>query len=251
MIGILVIGNEILSAQVRDTNLAYMLEHLAKAGQTVLEVRFVRDEMDAIVEALRALHERCHWVFSSGGVGPTHDDVTLPAYAQAFGRNMVRDPELMRRLEQYHGAPLSDAQARMAWVPEGTELVAATPETWPVPKLENCFALPGVPEIFIKKFNAVLALLPPAAPTWYAHVLTSEHEFQFAEFLDALQRQFADLEIGSYPKYTGPYRTKITVKAKDSEKAERCLAALKAHFQAQASLVGEQSVMAYSPQLES
>jgi len=250
VIGIVVIGNEILSGQVRDSNLAYMLQQLARVGFTVTEVRMVRDDTAAIAEALLALSGRCEHVFSCGGVGPTHDDVTLEAYGLAFARPMVQHPDLLFLLERYYGSPLTPGQARMAWVPEGTECLAGTPDSWPVPKLGNCWALPGLPEAFRRKLDALLDSLPPPLPTWYGHLLTSETESAFAEELRDLQAAHAQVELGSYPKSHASYRTKITVKGKDRAVADKALIALELFFARRGSLAGKQEIGPYQPGLE-
>ena len=213
MISILIIGNEILSHQVQDTNLKHMLEHFSKRGIPVDEARIIRDHIDLISEAIRELSARSRYVISTGGLGPTHDDVTLKAYARAYNVPMVLHPELDQRLKDYFGERYNEATRQMAVIPENTELVFSGQLSWPIIKVANCYVLPGLPEIFERKFVGVLEDLPPVPDYFRADIYTTNDENSFAEMLSRIQEQYPEVEIGSYPTFQHPeYSAHLTFK---------------------------------------
>src|SRR5881409_2569553 len=153
--GIIVIGNEILSGKVVDTNSPYLTRELRKLGVTVRRILTIPDELDEIAAAVATFHRTYDVVFTSGGVGPTHDDVTIEGVARGLGVRVVRDPGLQTRLEEAFSGKPNDARLRMADVPEGAELLAPDPLIVPVVAIRNVFVFPGVPEIFRRKFDAI------------------------------------------------------------------------------------------------
>jgi len=215
VISILIIGNEILTAQVADFNLGYMLPRLAAAGYQVDEVRIVRDDLDVIVATIRQLSQRSRYVISTGGIGPTHDDVTLKAYAEAFSVSLESHPQMEAIITSHYGDRLTEAHLRHAILPSNIELIPGADPRWPVLKVANCFVLPGLPEAFLKKFPGVLSALP-SLPTWqFAAVMTHCEEAVFAKGLTLIQNQHPHLEIGSYPNWhRDDYRAKITLKGR-------------------------------------
>lgn len=216
MISILIIGNEILSAQVKDFNLGYMLPRLAKAGYPVDEVRIIRDELPIIVDAIRELSQTSSFLISTGGIGPTHDDLTLKAYAQAFDVPLEPHAAMTKNIRDHFGDKVKPGHLRHAVLPTNTELIPSGNPKWPIIKVANCFVLPGLPEAFLNKFPGVLKALPPL-PTWqYAAVMLTCGEANFAETLTRIQQEFPEIEIGSYPNWHRPeYRAKITLKGRD------------------------------------
>lgn len=214
MISILIIGNEILSNQVQDHNLKVMLEALNKRSYKIDEVRIVRDEMDTISGAIRELSAKSTYVISTGGVGPTHDDITLEAYAQAFNVSLCIQPDLHQRLQSWLGdKPMKESMLRMVRMPENVELVDLGPKTWPLVKVVNCFVLPGLPEVFDKKFAGVLEVLPQVDRILFAEVFTRSDETDFAAGLTDIQTALPEIEIGSYPTYDrSDYAAHITLK---------------------------------------
>jgi len=238
LISILIIGNEILSGQVDNTNLSYAIERLSLAGYRVQEVRVVEDQMADIRDAVSSLSARSRYVVSSGGLGPTHDDVTLSAFAMAFEAKMVVHPDLEQRLIDFFGGTLTQSQHSMALVPEGSELVYPRPDQWPLLMVRNCFAFPGMPEFFRKKIDLLVEYLPKLQPLYYAEVLTRSWETEFATELAAIQARHHSVELGSYPKLKrDPYATKITIKSRQVESIQPCLRDLIAVFEALDSLV--------------
>ena len=165
-------------------------------------------------------------VFTSGGVGPTHDDVTIEGVARAFGRKVVRHPELDRRLREYLGANANAARMRMADVPEGAELIHDQRLGFPTIKCENVYVLPGIPEILEQKFLTLKDRFA-ASPYHLRVVFTRDGEGAIAEHLNATVAKFPDLLLGSYPKLGDPeYAVKLTLESKDRSYLEAALAHL-------------------------
>lgn len=252
MISILIIGNEILSAQVVDFNLKHMLPRLAKAGFPVDEVRIVRDTLPVITQAIKDLSTQSDFLISTGGIGPTHDDLTLKAYADAFDSPLKSNPDLEARLRDYFGPGIGMEKLRHAILPACAELVAGDDKVWPIVKVHNCFVLPGLPEAFLKKFQGVLKALPPL-PTWqFAAIMTSKSETDFASGLAAIQDEFPEVEIGSYPNWHRPdYRAKITLKGRDLQTLNQVFERTKALINGLSGLVAEVTPQPYDPQKHS
>nr|WP_243436031.1 molybdopterin-binding protein [Acanthopleuribacter pedis] len=247
----IIIGNEILSAQIEDTNLKYMLRRLAEEGYAVDEARIIGDDIGVISATIRALSAQSRFVISTGGVGPTHDDVTLEAYGAAFDSPMILHPTLADGIKGYYGDKLTPAALRQATVPECTELVRFGETKWPIIKVKNCFVLPGLPEVFVRKFEGVVGLLPNSVQRYYAELLSGVEEAQFAEALTRYQEEFLEVEIGSYPRWNHhEYAAKITLKSTNETQLKELYAALLAFFKEQAHLVGSQEPAPYVPQQE-
>lgn len=232
---VLLIGNELLSGKVQDANLLVIARELRGLGVHLRRVNTIEDELETITAEVRSLAASHDWVVTSGGIGPTHDDVTLPAVAAAFGRTMVRSPELEGLLRDYYGARLLPTHLRMADVPDGTELVLADrepsggqPHPWPTILVRNVFVLPGVPQVFQMKMAAVRARLSRlGAKPFVSHaVMVDLDEGQIKEALDDVVAKYPDVSIGSYPTWIGaPYKTKLTF---DGTEAARVMAAREA-----------------------
>ncbi len=199
---VIVIGNEILSGRTRDANLPHLARELAALGIRLREARVVPDEIDAIAEAVNTCRRRYDLVFTTGGIGPTHDDVTARAVARAFGRRLVRDPEAERRLRAWYGAErLNAARLKMAEVPEGAELVDNPVSAAPGFRVENVYVLAGIPEVARAMFETLKPRLAGAPPLAARTLLVHAPEGEVAAVLAEVQRAFPDLEIGSYPFY--------------------------------------------------
>jgi molybdenum cofactor synthesis domain-containing protein len=223
---IVVIGNEILSGKSQDRNAAFLIGELYRLGVALRRIVIIPDDVEEIAGAVRECASRFDYVFTSGGVGPTHDDLTIEGVARAFGRRIVRHAELVRIISGYCGGQLDDPRLRMADVPEGAELIFAQGLAWPVLALENTYILPGVPEHFKTKFEAIRERFR-ASPFFLRSVYTREDEFDIAPRLNQVAGDHPDVEIGSYPSSTrDDYRVKITIESKREEAVERALAAL-------------------------
>lgn len=222
----LVIGNEILSGKVADANVVYLARELRELGVSLERVVFVPDDVDTIVRDLRALSEAYDVVFTSGGVGPTHDDVTIEAVAKAFGRRVVRAAAFEALLRELYGSHLTEAHLRMADVPEGAELVSNEQVRWPTVFVGNVYVFPGIPEIFRAKFP-VLRDRFRQEPWHLRMVFTVLDEGHLKEPLDRVVASFPGVQVGSYPKLSDPeYHVKITLEAKDRAAVDAATEAL-------------------------
>lgn len=211
---ILVIGNEVLSGKVEEQNARFLIGELRELGVDLKCILTIPDEPEEIAAAVKDLAVRFDYVFTSGGVGPTHDDVTINSIARAFGHRIVRHPELESLLRRYFGEGIDETRLRMADVPEGAELVYGEDLKYPVLACGNVFIFPGVPELFRKKFTAIRDRFR-VAPFYLRIVHTLEDEFDLAERLQAIADAHPKVAIGSYPNFATPeYKVKLTLESK-------------------------------------
>jgi len=223
---IIVIGNEILSGKVIDTNAPFLTRELRAIGVTLKRILTIPDEVDEIAEAVKEFRPRYDVVFTSGGVGPTHDDVTMEGIAKGLGRRLVRHPAIETRLREFYKEHVNDARLKMSEVPEGAELLVDGRLGFPTVKCENFYILPGIPELFEQKFEALRERFS-ATPYTMRVVYTREGEGSIAEHLNATLAAFPELLLGSYPKLSHPeYTVKLTLESKDPEYVDRALAHL-------------------------
>ena len=222
--GIILIGNEILSGKITDANAAYLCRELRELGVEVRRVVVIPDDIALIAEEVAAFSKAFDLVFTSGGVGPTHDDVTIEGVARAMGVPVVRHPELVTLLERYYRETLTEAALRMAEIPEGAELVVAGELRFPNVAMRNVYVLPGVPEIFRRKFDAMRERFRDA-PIHLKNVYVRIGEGTLADYLNALLGSFPLLAVGSYPELSNPeYRVKVTLESRDRGYLEQALA---------------------------
>jgi molybdenum cofactor synthesis domain-containing protein len=227
---IVLIGNEILSGKIADVNAPYLCRELRELGVDVRRVSVVPDEIDVIATEIATCARAWDIVFTSGGVGPTHDDVTMEGVARALDRPVVRHPELVALLRRYYGDRLTSTHLKMAEVPAGAELVAGETLRFPTIVAGNVYILPGVPEIFRQKFAAVRERFR-GQPYGLRNVFVSIGEGTLADYLNALLRDFPALLLGSYPELANPeYRVKVTLESRDPGYLEEALAALLARL---------------------
>ena len=220
----LIIGNEILTGKIQESNLAYLGQELFKLGIALQRAVVCRDDVDVIVRDLNALRATHDYVFTSGGVGPTHDDVTLPAVAKAFGRGLQRAAAIEALIRAYHGERVTAEHLRMADVPEGARLIANDDVPWPTIAVENVYVFPGVPEIFRLKFPVLRAQLGEGTGFVSRAVLTMCDEGEIASNLAQVAERYPDLFVGSYPRFRDPlYRLKVTVDGADETRVARAL----------------------------
>jgi molybdenum cofactor synthesis domain-containing protein len=198
---LIIIGNEILSGRTLDANLSYIATRLGEIGVRMAEARIVPDDETAIVEAINACRARHTYVFTTGGIGPTHDDITGACIAKAFGRRYERNREAERRLLAYYPPErVNEARMSMADMPEGVELIDNPISVAPGFRIENVHVLPGVPKIMQAMLDGVLPTLKggPKVQARAITVLAPEGDVAAAGLGD-LQARFPTLEIGSYP----------------------------------------------------
>ncbi len=196
----LVIGNEILSGKTQDLNMNFAAKELTKIGVNMDEARVVRDDEEEIIKAVNELRAKYDYVFTSGGIGPTHDDITALSVAKAFGVKLIRDERAVKLLEEhYPPEKRNDARMKMADIPEGADLLNNPVSSAPGFKIENVFVMAGVPKIMQSMFAACKEYLVGGDPV-HAHLVSSYvTEGNIASELSDLQDSYPDIEIGSYP----------------------------------------------------
>jgi molybdenum cofactor synthesis domain-containing protein len=224
--GLLVIGNEILSGKIVDTNSPFLAGELRELGVDLERILVIPDVVDTIAEETRRFSEAYDHVFTSGGIGPTHDDVTMEAIAQAFDRRLVLDDQICARIERTQQEPLNDAMKKMAFMPEGASIIDVSDLWFPVIVLENVHVLPGIPQLFEKKFNSIRDRFA-GVPIHLKRIFVTRHESEIAEDLHALLREFSELMLGSYPRIGEPdYRVMLTLESRDADYLKRAAEAL-------------------------
>jgi molybdenum cofactor synthesis domain-containing protein len=226
---ILLIGNELLSGKVQDQNFSYLARELYSLGVELRRAVVILDFVEVIAEEVRALAASHDIVFTSGGVGPTHDDVTIEGVARAFQRKVVPIPELETQMREYYGERLTPNHLRMALAPEGVELVSGQSTRWPTMKVENVYILPGVPEIFRLKLDALKERLA-TDPFTLAEIFLDCDEAGVAQVLFDAAANHPAVQIGSYPRFDegADHRVKITLESKERARVEAALRELRA-----------------------
>jgi len=225
--GVVIIGNEVLSGRVRDCNLAMIAGKLATHGIYIREARVVPDLDAEIAAAVNACRARYDYVLTTGGIGPTHDDITAEGVARAFGVVLVRHPEAVRRLEaHYPPGTLTEARLRMAQIPEGADLIDNPISAAPGFRIGSVHVLAGVPDIAAAMMDALLPSLQ-GGPTLLSCVVSCDlGEGRVAAGLAAVQTRFPQVEIGSYPYFRGnSYGTSVVLR---SVREDRLAAAMQA-----------------------
>lgn len=197
---LIVIGDEILSGRTQDANLAYLAKWLNVQGIRLSEARVVSDDMGAIAEAVNALKPPAHdYLFTTGGIGPTHDDITVDAIAAALGRPVVMHPEAEATLRAYYGDRITDARLRMARVPEGADLLPNPVSGAPGIRIGNIFIMAGVPKITQGMLAGLDGKLQGGRPVLSRSIGAWTGESAVADLLRDTERAFEDVQIGSYP----------------------------------------------------
>ena len=198
--GMLVIGNEVLSGRTRDTNTNFIATRLTELGIRLREARVIPDDEAVIIASVREMSARFDYVFTSGGIGPTHDDITADCIAKAFNVPLSVHPEARGRLERHYPAGgLNEARLRMARVPEGGTLIDNPVSIAPGFRIGNVFVMAGVPNVMQAMFDSIRHELVGGAKLYSRTLSSFALEGQIASGLAAIQNRHADLEIGSYP----------------------------------------------------
>jgi molybdenum cofactor synthesis domain-containing protein len=226
---VVIIGNEILSGRTQDVNLKYLAERLNGLGIRLREARVVPDVPEAIVETVNEVRARHDYVFTTGGIGPTHDDITSECVARAFGVPLIRNPEAVAILEaHYEPGMLNEARLRMANTPEGASLLPNPVSAAPGFRIGNVFVMAGVPSIMQAMFDGIAHELVGGAPMLTRTVVAYLPEGAIAAALGALQERFPALEIGSYPFFRqGRFGTSLVLRGTDSEELAAAAGELK------------------------
>jgi molybdenum cofactor synthesis domain-containing protein len=217
---ILIIGSEVLSGKVTDENSPYLARELRSLGVEVRRVVTIPDERPTIVREVRDMARDHDVVFTTGGVGPTHDDVTIAAIAEAFGRRCVRHPVLEAALRGHYGAGITAAQLRMAEVPEGSRLIGAEHFGLPIVAYENVFIFPGIPETVQRKFARIREQFREAPYVLRRIYLRCDEGDIAADLFQAIDR-FPALQLGSYPILHNPdHNVVLTLESKRADEVE-------------------------------
>jgi molybdenum cofactor synthesis domain-containing protein len=231
--GLLVIGDEILSGRTKDKNIGYIAEYLTALGVDLREVRVVPDEEEPIVEAVNALRRRYDYLFTTGGIGPTHDDITADCVAKAFGVPIDHDPRAVAILRERfapRGIELNEARLRMARIPKGGEIIENKISGAPAFRIGNVIVMAGVPAIMQAMLDSVAPSLKTGARMLSASIRADLREGDIGSELGAIARAHPGVLIGSYPFFdekTGP-NTNVVVRARDPEQLHAAVAAVEA-----------------------
>src|SRR5438309_2039718 len=231
--GVLVIGDEILSGRTKDKNIGFIAEYLTNIGIDLKEVRVVADEESDIVDALNALRNRYTYVFTTGGIGPTHDDITADSVAKAFGVGIDHHPEVVARFrERWTEQDLNEARLRMARVPDGAELIQSATILAPGFKLGNVIVMAGVPSIMQAMMDIVAPKLKSGVRMLSDSVRANAREGDIGGPLREIANAHPDTIIGSYPFQDEDKKpnTNLVVRSRDPEKLNPAMAAVKARL---------------------
>ena len=213
--GIIIIGDEILSGKVQDGNAFFMAQELWSHGIKLCRISVIADSVDDIAEEVKNFSDRFDYVFTSGGIGPTHDDITIEGISTAFNVRTVIDPTLKSVLETRQGT-LSSAQLRMAEVPEGAELVNDDSLSFPLIKFKNVFIFPGIPQLLKKKFIAIEKMFHEPL-IYLKKIYVNESETRIAPVLSKIVERYRNVKIGSYPVMENKdYSVMITLESLDA-----------------------------------
>jgi molybdenum cofactor synthesis domain-containing protein len=226
---LLIIGNEILSGRTQDANLAYIAKGLGEIGVRLREVRVIPDVDETIIATVNEVRAKFDYVFTTGGIGPTHDDITSECVARAFGVPWVLDEEARRRLASGYGpGELNEARLRMAHIPEGASLIDNPISRAPGFQIGNVFVMAGVPRIMQAMFDGVKKSLKGGPPVLSRSITCALAEGILADGLGKLQHRYADLDIGSYPYYRrGGVGVALVMRGTDRERLAAAAAELK------------------------
>ena len=221
---IIVIGNEILSGRTQDTNTSTLATWLNSNGIKVVEVRVVPDEEKIIVETLNFFRKTYDYVFTTGGIGPTHDDITAQSVAKAFGKKYEIHKEAYKILESYYKpGEFNEGRQKMVWMPENAELIFNPTSGAPGFSVENVFCLPGVPSILKSMLGGLTNSIVGGKPILSLTISLRTVESEIANSLTKVQNDNKDVEIGSYPFFhAGKLGVSIVIRSEDQNKIDNC-----------------------------
>lgn len=230
---VIVIGNEILSGRTHDVNTNFIAKAMTAKGIQLTEARVVPDDFDLIIEAVNLMRERYDYVFTTGGIGPTHDDMTAEAIARAFGVKLVQHESAYQMLLDYYKDPalLNDARLKMTYLPEGSDMIINKVTGAPGFKIGNVYAMAGVPKIMQAMVESLLPSLAGGVKIYSISVTVNLVESQIADILQKLEEDNDGVEIGSYPSFKeGIGKVSAVIRGADKEKLEHVSKALQHAF---------------------
>ena len=215
--GIIIIGDEILSGRTKDTNINWIATELNNIGVRLIEARIISDDSETIIETVKTFTKKFTYVFSCGGIGPTHDDITTESVARAFNQKLVKDPEAMRRLKiHYEGTNIefNEARQKMAIIPTNSILIDNPVSSAPGYKIENLFVFAGVPKIMQGMFSTILYDLVGGIKLKSKTVSSNVGEGLITKDLEQIEKKFKTVKIGSYPYFKpGNFGTSIVLRS--------------------------------------
>lgn len=221
--GIVIIGNEILSGKVVDSNSPYLCRELRTLGVDLERIVTIPDVVETIATDVRTMSRACDFVFTSGGIGPTHDDLTIEGVAAAFERPVIRSTSIADRIRRATGKEPNESQLKMAMVPEGATLLDAGDLWFPLVVVENVYILPGIPELLRKKFESARDRFR-GVPFVLKRVYVKHRESEIADSLNALLLEFPELLLGSYPKIQEEsFQVLLTLESRDAGYLQKAL----------------------------
>jgi molybdenum cofactor synthesis domain-containing protein len=214
--GILIIGNEILSGKVVDTNSSYLASELRRLGVDLERILTIADDVDLIAREAKAMSDSYDFVFTSGGIGPTHDDMTMESIAKAFDRDIELNQSMCERIARAQGKPPNESQKKMAMIPSGAQIIDAGDLWFPIVVVKNVHIFPGIPELLRKKFESMRERFR-GVPFLLKRIYVTKRESDIAESLNDLLVEFPELLLGSYPRIAEPdYRVLLTLESRDA-----------------------------------
>ena len=214
--GIIIIGNEILSGKVKDINSPYLCQELRILGVEVRQIMTIPDVPEIIGQTAVDFSKKYTWVFTSGGIGPTHDDITISSIANGFGVGLYESPKIIKIIEGFHGKNMTDAHKRMAMIPEGSKLIETLKGRPPQLQFKNIFIFPGIPEFLKSRFSNIKENFR-TTPIVLKEIFINADEGKIADILDETLEAYPKLMLGSYPRVSGEnYKVKLTLESRDS-----------------------------------
>lgn len=221
--GIIIIGNEILSGKVQDTNSSFLVSELRSLGVNVRCIMVIPDEIGIIGRTTREFSEQFTYVFTSGGVGPTHDDITMEGVAAGFGRSLVRHSGIVDLFHQRYGGLVNEAVLKMALIPEGAEVIDFGNLRFPLIRFRNIYIFPGIPSYLRERFAAIRETF--RSSSFYGkRIYLNANESDVAETLNRVVAAFGDITFGSYPILDNPgYKIIITADSRSEESLQKAV----------------------------
>jgi len=221
---ILIIGNEILSGRTQDSNTSFIAKWLNERGIQLREVKIIPDELNIIVSSVNLLRKKYNYLFTTGGIGPTHDDITALAISKAFNKKYEYNKEAYQILKKhYEDSYFNEARKKMAKMPSGAKLIYNPSSSAPGFYVKNVFTLPGVPTILQSMMSFVEQLIVGGEKMYTVTVQAHLPESKIAKDLGKLQKKFKDLSLGSYPFFqSGKIGTALVIRGYSEKKIQQC-----------------------------
>ena len=217
----IVIGNEVLSGRTKDKNISWVAEKLNSIGINLIEARIIRDNQDVIISTIQELSKKVDYIFTSGGIGPTHDDITTVAIAKAFRIQVKKNKEALRRLEEHYkdtGIELNSARLKMADIPLGAKLIDNPVSAAPGFNIKNVYVMAGVPKIMQAMLDGVIKTIKNGSKTMSISIGCNIGEGNIAKGLEKIETSQKNIEIGCYPWFrAGLAGTNVVIRSMDKQ----------------------------------